>query len=136
MGTRSQIRIVKNGYPLNYYHHYDGGWNGVGEQLRKWLKEIGVDGGGKGMAGAEYIVLRMEKDGHYHPTFFRHGDIRFFYLLDFDEGVFNGYELKGLNPWAQEGEDGYDQHRPWYSQLPKQDSVIMVKGIVGTEKGG
>lgn len=134
MGTRSQIRIVKNGYPLNYYHHYDGGWNGVGAELRKWLKEIGVDEdhAGKNMLGAELVALQLEKDGQYHPTFFRHADIEFFYLLDFDEGVFNGYELKGWNPWACEGEDDYDQYKPWYNQLPKQDCVAVVKSIVKT----
>lgn len=124
MGTRCQIRIVKNGCPLNYYHHYDGGWNGVGAELKKWLKECGDD--------AEALVLRIMDDKQYHPTFFRHADIEFFYLLDFDEGVFNGYELKGWNPWACEGEDDYDQYKPWYNQLPKQDCVAVVKSIVKT----
>lgn len=124
MGTRCQIRIVKNGCPLNYYHHHDGGWNGVGAKLRKWLKECGDD--------AEALVLRIMDDKQYQPTFFRHVDIELFYLLNFDENVFNGYELKGWNPWADEGEDDYDQHKPWYNQLPKQDHVSVVKSIVKT----
>ena len=130
MGTRCQIRIVKNGYPLNYYHHYDGGWNGVGAELRKWLGELGV-GGTKVSDGTPVygLILRMQQDTQYQPTVFRHTDIEFFYLLDFDNWTFKGYALNGRDPWAEEGEDDYDQYKPWYSQLPRHDSVATVRSI-------
>ena len=130
MGTRCQIRIVKNGYPLNYYHHYDGGWNGVGAELRKWLGELGVDGTRVSDGTLAYgLILRMQQDTQYQPTFFRHADIEFFYLLDLDNWVFRGYALNGRDPWAEEGEDDYDQYQPWYSQLPRHDSVSVVRSI-------
>jgi hypothetical protein len=101
--------------------------------LRKWLREVGVDGDENGvgnrMLGADGLIMHMQQDEQYQPTFFRHIDIEFFYLLDFDAGVFNGYELKGWDPWADEGEDDYDQYKPWYSQLPKHDHVAVVKSI-------
>ena len=130
MGTRCQIRIVKNGYPLNYYHHYDGGWNGVGAELRKWLGELGVGGTKVSDGTLVYgLILRMQQDTQYQPTFFRHMDIEFFYLLDFDNWTFKGYALNGRDPWAEEGEDDYDQYKPWYSQLPRHDSVSVVRSI-------
>ena len=119
MSTRCQIRIVKNGYPLNYYHHHDGYLSGVGAELRGWLKEAGVEETGKRTEGVEGLVMRMSADREYEPTFWRHADIEFFYLLDFDNGVFRAYELRGWNPWADEGEDGYDAGKPWYAQMPR-----------------
>lgn len=117
MSTRCQIRVIKNGYPLNYYHHFDGYLSGVGRELRDWLLEIGVESG-KRSEDVDMLVAKMSADNQYEPTFGRHTDINFFYLLDFDNGIFKAYELYGCDPWADEDSDDYDKSKAWYEQLP------------------
>lgn len=123
MSTRCQIRIVKNGYPLNYYHHCDGYFSGVGKELQGWLKEAQRDEG--------VMIDHISQDPSYELTFYQHTDIEYFYLIDFDEKKYKGYEIGGYDPWANEGEDEYDQYKPWYNQMPK--NVRATKDLLKDE---
>jgi len=121
MSTRCQIRIVRNGYPLNYYHHCDGYFSGVGKELQDWMKECVEQNKGKVNDCLDecYIVSRMTDDNGYEPTFSLHSDIEYFYLLDFDKLRFKAYRTQVFSPWAKEGDDEYDPYKPWYDQTPR-----------------
>ena len=122
MSTRCQVRIIKNGYPLNLYHHYDGYFkNGVGEQLHNALKpyrempantdferEVRDD------RALESVMKLVREDKSYEPTFWRHGDIEYFYLLNFDKGEFMGWQTPVCKAW----DDLSDEDGKWYGQLP------------------
>lgn len=122
MSTRCQIRIVRDGYPLNLYHHSDGYYSGVGKQLQGWLREIldPIMRKPWEFTGADGIVDHLRGDPEYEIAFRRHGDIEYFYLLDFDRMEFRAYHLRP-QPWASEGEDEYDQYRAVYDQMPRYD---------------
>lgn len=126
MSTRCQVRIIRNGYPLNYYHHCDGYFEGVGKELQEWLKEcIERNEGRKNDCLDEmHVVEKMTMQNGYEPTFCIHGDIEYFYLLDFDRMVFKAYRTKGFSPWAKEGDDQYDQYKPWYDQIPNYSKML------------
>ena len=119
MSTRCQIRIVKNGYPLNLYHHYDGYFkNGVGEQLHNALQpytepaNTELEKKMRDDRTLESVMQLIREDNSYEPTFWRHGDIEYFYLLDFDNHEFLGWQT--CRAW-----DGVpDEDGTWYEQMP------------------
>lgn len=128
MSTRCQVRIIKNGYPLNLYHHCDGYFkDGVGEELHNaLLNGMNNLAGLPGLGGADAqdkeryerafrLVMRTVRDDpSYEPTFYRHMDIEYFYLLNFDENVFVGWQTPVMRAWSEhDDEDG-----EWYGQLP------------------
>ena len=116
MATRSQIRVVKNGYPLNYYHHFDGYFYGVGKELHEALVKVWndpdiQDNDARSTLALE-SVMRLFQDNHdYEPTFYRHEDIEYFYLLDFDKNKFTGWQT---GQW----EEKPSKDCKWYEQLP------------------
>lgn len=136
MSTRCQVRIIKNGYPLNLYHHCDGYFTGVGSELHDALK-IGMDNlaGIPGLGGADphdkeryerafYSVMRLLKDDKsYEPTFYQHFDIEYFYLLDFDENVFVGWQTPCMRAW----EGLPDDEGKWYERMPNiKDGHVKI----------
>ena len=126
MSTRCQVRIIRNGYPLNYYHHCDGYFEGVGKELQEWLKECMERNKWRtdDCLDEMHVVENMTMQNGYEPTFCIHGDIEYFYLLDFDRRVFRAYHTKGFSPWAKEGDDQYDQYKPWYDQIPNYSKML------------
>ena len=130
MSTRCQIRIIKNGYPLNLYHHCDGYFKGgVGEELHDALKpyadpaNAGLDKDVRSDRALESVMKLVSHDFRYEPTFYRHFDIEYFYLLNFDKGEFLGWQTPVCKAWDElSDEDG-----EWYGQLPnlKQDHFIV-----------
>ncbi len=122
MSTRCQARIVKNGYPLNLYCHCDGYLEGVGRRLKAALEATDYEP----CDFTEFIVHGQTED-HFEPTFSNHGDIEFFYLLDFDNEKFTAYEIEYPDNgviWPQEGDDDYDQYKPNYNQIPRHYAVV------------
>ena len=120
MSTRCQIRIVKNGYPLNIYHHCDGYFSGVGAELQDILKENSE------RLSANWLVAHLlnQCDG-YEVTFGIHADIEYFYLIDLDKKEFKACRLK-IEVWAKAGSDEYDQYQPWYNQFPLCEKVLNL----------
>ena len=120
MGTRSQIRVVKNGYPLNYYHHFDGYFKGgVGEELHTALVKAWNDPENqreevRSDRTLQSVMHLFREDPSYEPTFYRHFDIEYFYLLDFDKGEFTGWQTPCMTAW----EGVPDEDGTWYEQLP------------------
>ena len=123
MSTRCQVRIVENGYPLNLYHHCDGYFSGVGCELQEILKKNKES---NGLCSASYIIndLITHEYSGYEVTFANHGDIEYFYLMDFDKKEFKAFRTIGYNMWAGEGDDEYDQYQPWYNQIPRHDKEL------------
>lgn len=121
MSTRCQIRIIKNGYPLNIYHHCDGYFaGGVGEQLHDALKpyvdpaNASLDKDVRSDRTLDSVMKLINHDFRYEPTFYRHMDIEYFYLLDFDNDVFQGWQTPVCKAW----EGVPDEDGTWYEQLP------------------
>lgn len=131
MSTRCQIRIVKNGYPLNYYHHCDGYYAGVGKELQGWLHKMLDRNGGVDNDDLDEGVLltHIANDREYEPTFYLHGDIEYFYLIDLDRHVYRAFHVGAYKPWPSPGDDSYDQYQPRYNQMPFCDECMdLMKG--------
>lgn len=140
MSTRTTVRIIKNGMVVNYYHHGDGYFSGVGKELQDWLKESKENSyhiTKKGKKTKNYdmdvvfdkFLCKINADVSYQPTFYRHCDIEFFYLLDFDKKIFKAYKTCGANPdsnkpfcymdpWHSENDERYDKTKPFFNQMP------------------
>ena len=96
MSTRAQIRIIEGGEHKDFYHHFDGYFSYLGEELKAALKKC------NGMAELEDTLLNEMKG--YEQTENLHGDIEFFYLIDFDKNVYKGFKL-GWEPWKKIGNE-------------------------------
>lgn len=99
MSTRSQIRVIENGKHFDLYHHCDGYFEGVGSELKDALEKN---------ASAFGLIASLMEDEQYEKTDCLHGDVEFYYELDFDENVFKGYALE-FSPW-REGAKFSDLH--------------------------
>lgn len=128
MSTRCQVRIVQNGYPFNLYHHFDGYFSGVGRELqlllRSCLDPMKPDQKLTDRVDGDMLAKTLINKDEYIPTFFNHADIEYFYLIDLDNERYVGMVTAERNPWSREGEDEYDQYKPWYDQLPKATKTI------------
>lgn len=91
MSTRTQIRIISNGFHVDLYHHCDGYFEGVGEQLKLALA--------KNKDPFGFIEALTVEDSSYELTNTFHGDIEFFYEINFDSQSFKGYEISGFPVW-------------------------------------
>ena len=121
MSTRSQVRIVKNGYVLNLYHHCDGYFSSVGKELQEALQCLkNKDCYRLDLEGS--AIRQIVEDTSYEPTFFYHGDIEYFYLLDFDNNVFKGWQTPCMRAWNNIVSGEPD----WYKKMPNvyEDTVI------------
>ena len=95
MSTRSNILIIKkdsdnNFFVTQYYHHYDGYLEGVGEELRLYA----ITGVGVSAISNEALEVSIEKILSEDPEYDRedsynfseedelHGDIEYLYILD------------------------------------------------------
>lgn len=86
MSTRCQIRVIDaSGKEYNVYHHHDGYFSGVGLELQEMLHKS---------KNAKDLLADMlfDYDG-YEPTSLNHGDIEFFYILDFRKNEFYGWQV-------------------------------------------
>ena len=94
MSTRCQIRVIIDDQThVDFYHHYDGYFEGVGEELQKVL------------AGCKHgdifcTNLKAFDSEQYEHTNCLHGDIEYLYELDFRTGVHKGYRLD-WTPWKE-----------------------------------
>ena len=95
MSTRSNILIIKKDsdnkfFVTQYYHHYDGYLEGVGEELRLYA----ITGVGVSAISNEALEVSIEKILSEDPEYDRedsynfseedelHGDIEYLYILD------------------------------------------------------
>lgn len=108
MSTRCQVRIKYDGFAVNLYHHCDGYFSGVGADLRERV----VQALENGWSPFRFLAQLLE-DREYETTDAPHGDIEYFYMLDFDKGEFTGYGVR-FGCW-----DGLDFHEA--GQVPKAD---------------
>ena len=106
MSTRCQVRIIGNGTSLNLYHHFDGDFNGVGKELSGLLEPLRR---GTELDAGLFTKALMSKGG-YDVTFRAHGDIDYFYQLDFDRRMFLGWQVR----WSEHIWGGQD----WRGRLP------------------
>ena len=83
MSTRTQIRIVSDGKATDLYHHWDGYFEGVGMELHTALQLADEP---------KKLLENLLKTPGYEPADGRHCDIEYWYLLDFDNRSFKGYE--------------------------------------------
>ena len=87
---------MQNGKRKDLYHHCDGYYEGVGEDLAQLLEAY--DSRNK-KSFFNLLMIRRGKDGGYEETGVLHGDIEYYYVLDFDKGEFTGYEVDGFPAW-------------------------------------
>lgn len=102
MATRSQIRVIAGDSCINLYHHYDGYFEGVGMTLHKALERCSF-------SGLSFLAALTEADDDFELTSSPHGDIEYWYLLDFDKKKFIGYrvdhgETEWRSPWPADAE--------------------------------
>ena len=91
MSTRSQIRIIENGKCTDVYHHCDGYFAGVGSQLKKILQVA---------ENTAQVLAEMNRYGGYEMTDGMHGDIDYWYVIDFDRNIYKGYGCE-WPPWPE-----------------------------------
>jgi len=92
MSTRCQIRLIENGKHLDFYNHFNGYWNGVGKELSSTLLTCN--------GPFPFLVDLITTYGGYELTNALHGDVEYYYELNWDEHSFIGYELE-LKPWKE-----------------------------------
>ena len=115
MSTRSLVRIVKNGCPVNFYHHHDGYYEGVGAELQQWLKELMNE---KGDISTWDLMHKLHADDEYEVTFWQHDAIEYFYLIDLDKKEYAACKVPCMSAWLDKGHPDYDASKPWYDQMP------------------
>lgn len=92
MSTRCQIRvIIDDKTHVDFYHHYDGYFEGVGDELQAVL--AGCENGEE--LCSKLVAYDSEQ---YEHTDGLHGDIEYLYELDFRTGEHKGYKLD-WTPW-------------------------------------
>jgi hypothetical protein len=95
MSTRAQIRIIEDGKHFDLYHHYDGYFECVGQELRAALARS---------ENAWDLLTCLTVDcGGYESTSALHGDIEYYYEIDFDEHRAEGMAC-AWPPWPDEAE--------------------------------
>ena len=97
MSTRATILIKERDSKVRLYHHYDGYPEGIGLDIKNFLKDLRV-------WDIEYISNKFLKGGvidHfsgtpdkiYEFTLSQHGDEEFGYLIDCDKKQLKCYQL-------------------------------------------
>lgn len=121
MSTRTQIRLIENGKHYDLYHHCDGYFEGVGKQLKDALANVGKKG------AKAVIRFLKETSDLFEDTNALHGDIEYFYLLDFDRDKYEGIAVDFL-PWPK----GTDFNSLYISPLPAEhyEKMDLVTGLV------
>lgn len=99
MSTRCMIRIKECGGKIDLYHHHDGYFDGVGQELKNAFSSHG---------NALETLNALLSDDEYELTDSPHGDIEYWYLLDFDNGEFSGYHVP-FDCWKGTDFDDPDQ---------------------------
>jgi len=108
MSTRCQIEITKeNGEKVRVYHHCDGYFRGVGAELAAMLQECKT---------ADDLLQKTNPSYEVEDADTVHGDIEFWYSLDFKERKFTGYRLD-WPPWTKDGKLNV-------SEDPKHDNIV------------
>ena len=126
MSTRSQIKVISNGIEIHFYHHYDGYFSGVGEEISNALLKFKKGILKKESWIANDFVSELLKYGGYEITFVPHGDIEFFYSLDFDHLEFKGYRVAYSNMWA-DSKDHIGRWKNHMSPIQSDEHPEMVQ---------
>lgn len=85
MSARCQIQVNGNGRSVMLYHHDDGCFSGVGMEIKSVLDKMPRD------YDVEDFLRRLMKIGGYEIVMFDREDLEYFYLIDFDQKIFEGY---------------------------------------------
>ena len=109
MSTRCNIIVTSDKGIAQYYHHCDGYWSGVGEELKEWFTEyfnkFFNDGGKKPQALKIMEELSTKnRDYEYERDFIQlHGDIEFLYeILENEECIkIVCYQYADITDWER-----------------------------------
>lgn len=100
MSTRATILIKseKQNQQVRIYHHWDGYPEGVGTDLKHYLKEVGfcyadVYRIANGLIKGGVYDDKGESDMGYELTSCQHGDEEFAYLIDCDNKTLKCYKV-------------------------------------------
>ena len=87
MSTRAQIDIVReNGKRVRVYHHFDGYFNGVGLELKCLLETSPKN-------ADDFLSRILKRRKAYEVTKLNHGDIEYYYLIDYKRHCFLGWKV-------------------------------------------
>ncbi len=87
MSTRCQIDIIdENESIVKIYHHFDGYFSRVGAELRRLLQRKRL------LSNSNDFIHALLKDKGYEITENNHGDIEYYYKLDFMRKKFLGWQ--------------------------------------------
>lgn len=91
MATRATILIKRNEEQYHIYHHYDGDPEGIGRDLKAYLKECSywfpAD------IANDLVKGRVANDDGYKITMCQHGDEDYAYLIDCNEKILKCYKI-------------------------------------------
>lgn len=97
MSTRSQIRVIgRDGTVIDLYHHCDGYFEGVGNHLQVILADTRNE-----LKFLAALMNSADEMSGYELTDTLHGDIEYFYLVDFKNSIFKGWRCQ-WQPWPKE----------------------------------
>ena len=91
MSTRCQIRLIEDDEHIDLYHHCDGYFDGVGKELADSLQI-------ESSSMSRFLAELLTNYDSYEVTDALHGDIDYFYSLDFSKQKFIGYKCH-FGPW-------------------------------------
>ena len=88
MSTRCQIDVIDEcGNETKIYHHCDGYFSGVGKELKLLLAMQWFS------LHSRHFMRELLKNKEYEITENNHGDIEYYYKLDFEQKKFLGWQV-------------------------------------------
>lgn len=129
MSTRANIILITPDNKIHqYYHHCDGYFSGVGEELRKHLVySIGMNVVNKERSVYDNLVIELGRDRDYEDEYKLekeehnrlHADIEFLYIID-------GTTLYGCDAW--------DMYKKVKTNKELIDLVCVDKNLLSLDK--
>ena len=100
MSTRCHIKVIKDNQTCYVYHHTDGYPEGVGKELRGYLRKWC---GSKEEFTAEDFCTYLENEdsSYYFENIGLHGDEEYLYTVDFDKGDYLCDKIGGGNCFSE-----------------------------------
>lgn len=98
MSTRAHIRIIEGDGQILLYHHCDGYPEGVGSELKQFLKKYKYGWYAESIAKGLVTMKNEWNDFPYEPAICLHGDEEYIYVIECDKQELTCYSHKWDEP--------------------------------------